>query len=271
MLELDDSCKTLTGVLFDLDDTMSDESSVSFETFSALNELAVSGLQLLLCTGRPASWAEALCKIWPIHGAIAENGAIGFLKQGNRVIRYDWAGSLRVERRKRLEALVEAACLQIPSLRLADDAPGRISDINFDIGEFHHAQEAEIQSLISLARSTGARTTRSSVHLHLTFDREDKATGALRLLKELPMMNQLDGTIVNEPSSFDQTRARYQWAYIGDSENDAPCFAAFSHSIGVSNLKGDFSILPKYMTRKPRGDGFQEFAYTLLQMRKNSP
>ena len=99
---------------------------------------------------------------------------------------------------------------------------------------------------------------RSSIHLHLSFDRVDKASGAVNFL------NQLDG------GKRDSTRTLRTWAFIGDSQNDASAFAAFKHSACVSNLSGQFSLLPRYRMSLPQDAGFAEFAKLLLA-RDNLP
>lgn len=271
-LSHDISWQRVKGLLFDLDDTFLDAPSLLPEAYLALNALADSGLHLVLCTGRPASWAESLCRLLPISGAVAENGAIGFLKKGARVTRVDWAGAKRIKRQAELRRLVQRTAESYPHLHAADDAQGRISDFTFDIGEFRTASEAEVQGAIKLAREFGAQTSRSSVHLHFSFDREDKASGSLRLLKllyEEHLSTSKEDAIQHTLHSFDQTRARHEWAYIGDSQNDAPCFAAFPASVAVANLKGCFSLPPQAQTLHPRGAGFVEFATALLQIRKN--
>src|SRR5690606_29031989 len=110
----------------------------------------------------------------------------------------------------------------VPALVPADDVDGRVSDFTFDIGEHERASEETIATARAIAAGAGARTTRSSVHLHFTFDRSDKATGALAYLRS---------------TGDDETRARQHFAFIGDSENDAPAFAAFSCTIGVANVR----------------------------------
>jgi hypothetical protein len=97
----------------------------------------------------------------------------------------------------------------------------------------------------------------SSIQLHVSFDHDDKATGALRFLHEV--------------FNVDPTRARYEFAFIGDSENDAACFAAFHTSIGVQNLVGRPTLTPRYVTTRPRGLGFSEAADVLIAMRRASP
>ncbi len=67
----------------------------------------------------------------------------------------------------------------------ADDSWGRLSDFAFDIGEHQRASEAVVRAATELAHELGARTTRSSVHLHYTFDYHDKASGVVSYLAGL--------------------------------------------------------------------------------------
>lgn len=243
----------LEGLFFDLDDTLLHEGKLRKHAYAALFHLAQSGLRLMTLTGRPARWAELIARMWPVEAAIAENGALGFAQVGRRVSGFDFLKTeVRLRHRTRLERLVMEARRQIPELSPADDATARVSDFTFDIGEFEQADESTIARARQLARERGARTTRSSVHLHFTFDRADKATGALRYLG-------LTGV--------DVTRARARFAFIGDSQNDAECFSGFATTVGVSNLRGRFSVGPRYLTRGATDDGFCEFADVLCTLR----
>ena len=61
--------------------------------------------------------------------------------------------------------------------------------------------------------------------------------------------------------------ANAQFAYAGDSPNDAPMFAFFANSIGVANVvrfAGHMAALPKYVARAAAGAGFAEIAAHLL-------
>jgi hypothetical protein len=91
------------------------------------------------------------------------------------------------------------------------------------------------------------------VHLHVTFDYADKASGAVRLFAE--------------DSGLDATAVRHAYAYLGDSENDAPCFAAFAVSIGVANLRGRPTLRPRFITSQPMGAGVVEAAAVILSLR----
>jgi hypothetical protein len=59
-----------------------------------------------------------------------------------------------------------------------------------------------------------------------------------------------------------------EFAFIGDSENDASMFGFFENSIGVANVRRFESRLasaPKYLTREPSGAGFVELVGHLLR------
>jgi len=248
-----DEAALLRGLLFDLDDTLLDHGRLARRTYVALCELAESGLSLIAVTGRPARWAELLAGLWPVDAVIAENGALAFRRHEGRVMCVDTiARHEREARSRRLLELVRAAREALPELVPADDTWGRLSDFAFDIGEHQRASSQLIRAAEDFAHAHGARTTRSSVHLHYTFDRHDKATGATAYLA-------LEGV--------DPTLARFRYAYVGDSTNDAPCFAAFHTSVGVQNISGTFSLPPRYVTRAPRGEGFAELASCLLAAR----
>ncbi len=246
--------KNLEGIFFDLDDTFIDEGKLTEHAYSALFRLSEAGLRLIALTGRPAAWGELIARMWPVEAAIAENGAVAYVSEGGRTILSDSAGAEeRKRRRAALGQLVQEALSRFPDLVPADDVAGRITDFTFDIGEHHVAKEETIQAARELARRAGARTTRSSVHLHFSFDRADKATGALGYLTR---------------TGGDPTRGRHRFAFIGDSENDAAGFAAFALSVGVHNLRGHFSIPPRYLTDQSSSRGFVEFSRILLQSRQ---
>lgn len=248
------AAEALEGLFFDLDDTFLDAGKVTEAAYAALFRLKESGLRLIALTGRPAAWGELVARMWPVEAAIAENGALAFALAEGRVTLVDCVDAAkRAQRRAALCELVSAAQVRFPDLVPADDVGGRITDFTFDIGEHRKAKEDTIQAAREFAHRAGARTTRSSVHLHYTFDRADKATGALGYLCR---------------TGGDPTQGRQRFAFIGDSENDAAGFAAFSHSVGVHNLRGHFSIPPRYLTRRSASEGFVEFAQILTNLRQ---
>ncbi len=245
---------SLDGVLFDIDDTLLDEGHLTTLAYEALHALQAAGLRLIAVTGRPSEWGRILCKQWPVDAVVTENGAIAWRLIGARPTCLDaLSPEERGARRARLLGCVARLRQSHPELVPSDDVAGRLSDYSFDIGEFRQVAADVVRRVMADAADLGLTVTRSSVHLHVTLDRWDKATGALRFLaREL---------------SADPTAARFRYAYVGDSENDAPCFAAFRTTVGVANLRGRFSVPPRFRTTAPRGAGFAELATVLIEAR----
>lgn len=241
----------LRGLLFDLDDTLLDHSKLSEAAYSALFRLREAGFECYAVTGRPAGWAAVIVNQWPIQGAVAENGAIAFFTDQSGLHTLDPVPlAERQKRRAALATLCADIQQEFPDLVPADDVPLRLTDFTFDIGEHQRVPPARVALVRRFAEARGASTLGSSVHLHVSFDRADKASGAVRLIRALREV---------DPSAI---LSRY--AFIGDSENDASCFAAFRNSIGVRNLSGRPSLAPRYITTSERGAGFVEAAQALI-------
>jgi len=244
----------LDGLLFDLDDTFLDRGRLTEAAYSALFRLRESGLLTIAVTGRPAAWGAVIARQWPVVAALTENGSIAFWRADNAVEQADLgAARERDERREKLSRIVSELRRELPELEPSDDVDGRISDFTFDIGERQRVADATILRAIELSERLGARTRRSTVHLHVTLDGLDKASGVVRLLRR--------------HSGVDPTAARFRYAFIGDSENDESCFAAFATTIAVSNLSGRPSVMPRFVTRNALSAGFSEAAAVLIERR----
>lgn len=245
----------LRGVAFDLDDTLLDHGRLKEATYSALFLLSEAGLDLYGVTGRPAGWADVLARLFPVRAVVAENGAVVCARKDERVVLIDSVdAAVRRERDQKLEALLARFRQSFPDFEPADDVRARVSDRTFDIGEYRRVAPERVAEASAFLREQGARVFVSSVHLHATFDYADKASGAVRLL--------------SQDSGLDSTAVRHAFAYLGDSENDASCFAAFAVSIGVANLRGRPTLRPRYITSKPMGAGVVEAAEVILRLRR---
>jgi HAD superfamily hydrolase (TIGR01484 family) len=245
-----DEAKRLSALLFDLDDTLLDHGRLGEAAYSALFRLAEAGFALVAVTGRPSGWGEVIARQWPVQGVVAENGAIACALVDERLTVLDFAGTERARRREQLDAIVRDVQARFPALRPADDVIARRSDFTFDIGEHERVAREQVEEVRAYARSRGARTVASSVHLHLTLDGYDKASGAVRFLRE--------------SLGWDPTESAWRAAFIGDSENDEACFNAFRTTIAVANFTGRPTRSPRYVTRAQRGTGFAEAARTLI-------
>jgi HAD superfamily hydrolase (TIGR01484 family) len=244
----------LRGLLFDLDDTFIDEGKITEAAYSSLFRLREAGLELYIVTGRPLGWVRLFSRVFPIDGGIAENG--GALVHNGRHLD-TLSPSERSARRARLDELVHTMRGEFPDIEPVRDPSERISDFTFDIGEEAEVDPARVREAARFAQERGATVFVSSVHLHVGFDPVDKASGAVALLRRLH-------------HDLDATATLVRYAFIGDSENDAACFAAFRTSIAVSNLRGRPTLKPRFVTRAARSAGFAEMARTLGALRASA-
>jgi hydroxymethylpyrimidine pyrophosphatase-like HAD family hydrolase len=276
---LSEQARALSGVVFDLDDTILDHGALTEAAFGALFRLRASGLRLIACTGRPAGWGEVIQRQWPIDAAVVENGALALIsipdaaREGTaasvsptskaapaRAPRVAVHGGLDLAaRRAQRPALLDLAwelIARFPIAALADDNDLRVTDVTLDIGERRRVPARDVAAMRAIAASRGIRTTTSSVHLHLTREADDKASGVVRLLCE--------------HFGEDATAARARYAFVGDSGNDAAAFAAFSLTFGVANVRAhiqSLSVPPRFVADSQMGRGFAEIAARLASLR----
>jgi HAD superfamily hydrolase (TIGR01484 family) len=247
----------LKGVLFDLDDTVLSHGVLERDAYAALWALRDAGLALVAVTGRPAGWGEVIARQWPVAGCVVENGAVFLLRDGAGVLQRDGCDErTRKERRAKLADLVDRVRESVPEARLAGDVEARCSDVTWDVGERERLPEDRVRVAVRSIEAAGARWSLSSIHLHATFDGADKASGAVRFCAR--ELGEDEGTVA----------ARY--AFVGDSGNDGPCFAAMRTTFGVANVRaslGRLVVPPRYVASQPMGRGFAEIAAEILRKR----
>jgi len=247
----------LTGLLFDLDDTLLTHGRLEEEAYAALFAMKRAGLRLVAVTGRPSGWGEVIARQWPIDGVVTENGPVCVYREDQHIVRDErCSADERRSRRIRLGRIVEAVRVRVPEARLTDDVDARVSDVTWDVGERVKLPDDRVALIEAEIAAHGARTTRSSVHIHATFDVEDKASGVVAYL--------------SRRFGEDAGRALSRYAYVGDSGNDAPCFAAFRTTVGVANVRASLPRLvvpPRYVTLGERAKGFVELANALVAAR----
>jgi HAD superfamily hydrolase (TIGR01484 family) len=249
-----DEVRALTTLLFDLDDTLLTHGQLTREAYDSLWDLADAGFDLVAVTGRPAGWGEIVARQWPVLGVVAENGAVLLVRQGAGVdVSLRGSVASREADRVRRAAIVAAVTAELPEMQLADDNRARLTDVTLDIGERVKVPMPEIARARAVISAFGARSILSSVHLHVTFEGDDKASGALRFLRE--------------QRGLDSSLSRVRAAFVGDSENDSACFACFRTTFGVANVAPwvpRLSLPPRYVTKGSMGAGFAELARALI-------
>ena len=256
--ELDrDACQRLDGVVFDIDDTITDDGRITEAAYAALWRLRGAGLALVAVTGRPLGWCDVLAQLAPVDLAVAENGAGWVWREGRRLREGYWDDEAeRARQAARLEALVATVAAELPAVELAEDQRHRRVDLAFDVAENVQLPAADVAHLTDLVRAAGAQVLVSSVHAHAFFGRHDKATGVVRAAREV-----LGRDVAGAPE---------RWLFIGDSGNDAAAFAYFPLSVGVANVRHHLPRLPvppAYVTRAERAAGFAEMADHVLARR----
>lgn len=244
----------LRVVAFDLDDTLLTHGALTRDAYNALFALKDAGFMLVAATGRPANWGAVIAKQWPIAACVVENGGLAFYVENGRVLTWDpLSRSARHAHTERLQRLVHEVAGTFPTLALADDSSGRITDVAWDVREYAAVPDDQVEALDAFLRARGALTTRSSVHVHATFAACTKATGLTH--------------IAEARLGLDANAAQAGMLFVGDSGNDAPCFAHFHTTVAVANVAqhlASLPIKPGYVTQASAGAGFCELAAHLL-------
>jgi HAD superfamily hydrolase (TIGR01484 family) len=172
-------------------------------------------------------------------------------KQVNKIYQQDLAS--RTRNFQEMQRIAKRVLKEIPGTVIAQDSPGRETDIAFDHSEFHHLSQEQIQQVLNLLKEEGMTATVSSIHINAWFGDHNKWHGAQWILKEL--------------TGRELTKELDQWVYVGDSTNDQVMFEHFTHSVGVANIKRfekELKYLPKYIAQQARGAGFAEVSQLLL-------
>ena len=245
------------GVFTDIDDTLTSDGRLEPAARQALDALHAAGMPVIAITGRPMGWSLPFAQIWPVAAIVAENGAVAMLRNGD-ALRTEYAQdeATRVRNAERLRSVSAMVLREVPGVTLAQDSPGRITDIAVDHSEFAHLDAATIARVVALMQREGMNATVSSIHINGWFGEHTKLTGARWMLQRL-FNRHLDGELE-------------RWVYVGDSTNDQTMFGHFPLSVGVANLRrfaDQLHTWPAYISDGERGTGFADVAARLLAAR----
>lgn len=258
----------IVGVLTDIDDTLTTDGAITADALAALHALRGAGLPVVPITGRPVGWSAEFAATWPVDAVVAENGAVALLNSRPEGLQpasgagpvlskiYQQDAETRAANFGRMQQVAQRILREIPGTALAQDSPGRETDIAIDHSEFVHLDAATVARVVALMRSEGMHATVSSIHINGWFGDHDKLSGARWILRTL-WQRDLDAEID-------------RWVYVGDSTNDQTMFGHFPHSVGVANVARfvpQLHHLPRYVTPAERGAGFAQVADAILQAR----
>ncbi len=255
LAELD--VRGLSGLLFDIDDTLTTEGKLTAQAYAAMERLKGSGKLVVPITGRPAGWCDHIARMWPVDAVVGENGAFYFWHDAAAQKlrrRYHDSPQARAEKRVHLAAIATRILVEVPGCALAADQPYRETDLAIDFCEDVPALPLEAaERIAALMREAGLTAKVSSIHVNGWFGDYDKLAMTRRLFEERFGLA-LDA-------------ANRTLAFVGDSPNDAPMFAYFESSVGVANIarfSGRLAAEPKFVTREPAGAGFAELVERML-------
>ena len=243
------------GVFTDIDDTLTTEGAITPEALDALAQLKTAGLHVIAITGRPVGWSVPFARSWPLDAIVAENGAVALIEGGTRKI-YQQDAATRAANYARLQAVAQQVLREVPGALLAQDSPGRETDIAIDHSEFTHLPPSRIEQAVQIMQREGLNATVSSIHINGWLGAHDKLAGARWITREL-LGRDLDAELA-------------RWVYVGDSTNDQLMFGHLPQSVGVANIRrfeAQLTQAPRYITPSERGTGFAEVAQALLSMR----
>ncbi|QBK04253.1 HAD-IIB family hydrolase [Hylemonella gracilis] len=245
----------ITGVLTDIDDTLTTEGAITPDARQSLDALREAGIAVIPVTGRPIGWSAPHARSWPVQALVAENGSVAWVDGGRRKI-YQQDEATRRRNHARLQEVAQRVLREVPGATLAQDSPGRETDIAIDHSEFTQLPPEAVAHAVRIMQAEGLNATVSSIHINGWIGAHDKWNGARWIVRELlgrELGEELD-----------------QWVYIGDSTNDQLMFQRFRHSVGVANIARflpELTHRPRYLTASERGAGFTELARALLQNR----
>lgn len=241
----------LDGVFCDIDDTLTTAGRLTADAYSAMERLHAHRLAVVPITGRPAGWCDHIARMWPVAAVVGENGAFYFrYDHVRREMKRRFAddAAQRVRNRERLAAIGQEIVRAVPGCAIAADQGYRETDLAIDYCEdVTRLRPSAVERIVALMRSRGLTAKVSSIHVNGWFGTYDKLA--------------MTRTLFAEQFATDLDRDNVQFAFAGDSPNDAPMFAYFANAIGVANVArflGHLPAAPKFVTRHAAGAGFAE-------------
>jgi len=251
---------SIRGVLFDIDDTLTTGGRLTAAAYAAMENLHRAGLLVIPITGRPAGWCDHIARMWPVDAVVGENGAFYFRYDpaARTMVRgYASSAEQRAAGRERLAAIRDRLLQEVPGCAVAADQYYREADLAIDYCEdVPRLPPGAVDNIVALMQQAGLTAKVSSIHVNGWLGSYDKLS--------------MTKTVMRECFGIDLDARRGEFAFAGDSPNDAPMFAFFPYAVGVANIRafsGRLSAEPAYVTQAESGAGFCELVDFLLAAR----
>ncbi|HLU64661.1 MAG TPA: HAD family hydrolase [Kofleriaceae bacterium] len=252
-LPLSDLNGPVRALFSDLDGTLSTRGRVEASTYAALERLGQAGIPVVLVTGRPAGWGQAIAGLVPLAAVVAENGGVTFFHSGSTLNKiYGVPASSLPEWRRRMQVAAVDVMREIPEARLSSDSKYREVDLAIDWNEEVHLDRDQAERAVEMLRQRGFGAVRSSVHVNFGPPTFDKLSACKVVVAKV---------LGGDPADLSP------YVYVGDALNDAPMFAGFERSIGVANVRrwwDELSHKPNFLTHGEEGAGLREVVDHIL-------
>jgi HAD superfamily hydrolase (TIGR01484 family) len=241
----------------DLDGTMTTGGQLRPSTYAAMASLDAAGVPVVIVTGRPAGWGEAIARLWPVTAVVTENGCVTITKdaRGHWKRSYVISSTKLPELRKRMHGHAEEIARLVPGARLSSDSTFTEVNLAVDWNEDVKLPEDSAKRIETLLRERGYAAVRSSVHVNFWPKGFDKLWACRRVVRDV---------LGGNPQALDD------YLYVGDALNDEPMFRGFPRSVGVANIRAvwdDLEHKPAHVTRAAEGRGFEELVRAILRAR----
>jgi HAD superfamily hydrolase (TIGR01484 family) len=251
--------RELTGsvrALFsDVDGTLTTRGRVEASTYLALEQLGDAGIDIILVTGRPAGWGQALMSLVPVVAVVSENGGVSFIRREGKLEKlYGVAPASLPDWRRRMHAAAVDVMSEIPGARLSSDSRYREADLAIDWNEEASLSKEEADRAVEMLERRGFKAARSSVHVNFGPPEFNKLSACKKVIKH---------ALGADPELLEP------YVYVGDALNDAPMFGGFPRSVGVANIKAWWDELehtPSFLTDEAEGAGLRALCARVLAL-----
>jgi HAD superfamily hydrolase (TIGR01484 family) len=254
------TARALRAVFTDIDDTLTRDGRLPADAYAAVERLSNAGIAVVPITGRPAGWCDMIARFWPVAGVVGENGAFYFAYDpASRQMRRSYVASEteRESNREKLTSLGARILKEVPGSAISADQAYREADLAIDFCEdVPPLPKASIDRIVQIFEDAGASAKVSSIHVNGWFGQYDKLSMTRRFVAEI--------------MDLDLEKSKDNFAFCGDSPNDAPMFRFFPHAVGVANVKDFPGLAPTYVAEGRGGAGFVEFADLVLDARASA-
>lgn len=249
-----------TRALFtDLDGTLTTHGRVEASTYAVLEQLGAAGIPVVIVTGRPSGWGQAIMTMVPVAAVVAENGGVTFVRRDGKLDMYYGVGAASLpEWRRRMHAAVVDIGSEVPGARLSNDSRFREVDLAIDWNEEASLSEAEADRITAMLVKQGFAAWKSSVHVNFGPPGFDKLSACKTVVQRV---------FGGDPEDL------APYVYVGDALNDAPMFGGFPRSIGVANVRDWWDALehkPAYITEAREAAGLREACAHVLSLTASS-